>query len=312
MTSCRRYTTRDSGSLRLACPAKVNLSLEVLGRRPDGYHDLRSVMVPISLADEIEIRLVPRPGIRLAVEGADLTTGADNLVHKAAARLLEAVRGPSGADQAPGVDLCLRKGIPVGAGLGGGSSDAAGVLLGLDRLLGARLGEARLAEIGLGLGADVPFFVHGRPALAMGVGERLTPIPDFPTLWLVLVNPGFPVSTAWVFRQLAAARASRGRLTPVDDQSTIDRFLQGPALAGLPLRNDLEAVTLSAYPVLEALKAELSAQGATATLMSGSGPTVFGIFLDEPAARAAYGRLRTSAGRHVFLAHSTTRGPHPM
>ncbi len=289
----------------------MNLSLEVLGRRADGYHDLRSVMVPISLADDLEIRLVPEPGIRVTVEGADLPAGPDNLVHRAAVRLLEAVRGPGGAAQAPGVALHLVKRIPVGAGLGGGSSDAAGTLLGLDRLLGGGLGEARLAALGLELGADVPFFVHGRPALATGVGERLTPLSDVPTLWFVLVNPGFPVSTAWVFREFAAARDSGGRLTPAASQSTIDRFLQGPALAGLELRNDLETVTLNAYPELQALKAELSASGATATLMSGSGPTVFGIFLDELAARAAEGRLRTSAGRRVFLAHSTTRGPHP-
>lgn len=312
MSPCRRYTTRDSGFLRLACPAKVNLSLEVLGRRADGYHDLRSVMVPISLADELEVRLAPAPGIRVAVDGADLPCGPDNLVHRAAARFLETLRGPGALDRAPGVDIRLVKRIPVGAGLGGGSSDAAGTLLALDRLLDARLGEAGLAAIGLELGADVPFFVHGRPALATGIGERLAPLDGLPTLWLVLVNPGFQVSTAWVFREFAAAAASGARLTPPGSQSTIDRFLQGSALAGVEFRNDLESVTLRAYPVLEALKGELSASGAVATLMSGSGPTVFGIFLDEPAARAAEGRLRTSAGRRVFLAHSTTRGPHPM
>jgi 4-diphosphocytidyl-2-C-methyl-D-erythritol kinase len=295
--------------LRLACPAKVNLSLEVLGRRADGYHDLRSVMVPISLADDLEVRLVPTPGIRVVVDGADLPAGPDNLVYRAAARLLETVRGQDAPGGTPGVDIRLVKRIPVGAGLGGGSSDAAGTLLALDRLLDTRLGESRLAAMGLEIGADVPFFVYGRPALATGVGERLSPLPHLPTLWLVLVNPGFQVSTAWVFREFAAARASEARLTPPDRQSTIDRFLQGPALAGLELRNDLETVTLRAYPVLEALKGELSASGAAATLMSGSGPTVFGIFLDEPAARAAEGRLRTSAGRRVFLAHSMTRGP---
>lgn len=290
----------------------MNLSLEVLGRRPDGYHDLRSVMIPISLADELDLALRPEPGVRVRVEGADLPTGPENLVHRAALRLLDAVCGPDAAARGPGVEIRLIKRIPVGAGLGGGSSDAAGTLLGLDRLLDARLGPARLAEIGLGLGADVPFFVHGRPALATGVGERLVPLPEPPTLWFVLVNPGFAVSTAWVFAEFAASGAARARLTPADRQSTIDRFLQGPALAGLALRNDLEAVTLRAYPALGALKAELSSAGATATLMSGSGPTVFGIFLDELAARAAAARLASSADRLVFVAHGIARGPEPM
>jgi 4-diphosphocytidyl-2-C-methyl-D-erythritol kinase len=216
-------TTRDvQAFLRLSCPAKVNLSLELLGRRPDGYHELRSVMAPISLADDLELRLAAEPGVRLRVEGADLPAGPDNLVHRAAALVLDEVRaaaaGAAHEPAAPGVEIRLVKRIPVGAGLGGGSSDAAGTLVGLDRLLGSPLGPARLARLALRLGADVPFFVGGRAALATGVGERLEPLPPLPTLWMVLVNPGFPVSTADVYREFDALTGGAGRLTPAPPQ----------------------------------------------------------------------------------------------
>lgn len=297
----RRCITRDSdGSLRLTCPAKVNLSLEVLGRRPDGYHELRSVMVPTSLADDLYLRLASEPGIRVTVEGADLPGGPDNLAHRAAALFIDAI-----GERARGIELRLVKRIPVGGGLGGGSSNAASTLLGLNRLLGAGLGEAALAALALRLGADVPFFLSGRPALATGIGERLTPLPPFPPLWMVLLNPGFAVSTAWVYHELDATAGGGDGLTPSDGQVTIDRFLEGPASAGRVLRNDLERVTLRAYPVLRELKAELSACGAVGTLMSGSGPTVFGIFLDEHAARLGYERLRKGADRRAFLACGT-------
>lgn len=277
----------------------MNLSLEVLGRRPDGYHELRSVMVPISLADELDLRVSLEPGIRVEVEGADLPLGPSNLVHRAAALFLDAI-----GERARGVEIRLVKRIPVGAGLGGGSSDAASTLVGLDRLLGARLEEPALAALALRLGADVPFFLLGRPALATGIGERLVPLPPFPPLWMVLLNPGFAVSTAWVYRELDAAAGRDARLTPPGDQVTIDRFLEGPASAGRALRNDLERVTLRAYPPLRDLKAELSACGAVGTLMSGSGPTIFGIFLDERAACSGYERLRRGANRLAFLARS--------
>lgn len=310
MTLQEVCTTRDApGPLRLRCPAKVNLSLEVLGRRPDGYHELRSVMVPLSLADDLELRLDGEPGVRLHVEGADLPAGPDNLVHRAATLFLETVRGASlsagrRVEAGPGVEVRLTKRIPVGAGLGGGSSDAAATLVGLDRLLGSRLGEEELARLALRLGADVPFFVRGRAALATGVGERLEPLSGMPTLWMVLVNPGFPVSTADTYRAFDAATGGSGRLTPAPPEVTIERFLKGPAAAGPALRNDLETVTLRARPGLAELKRDLTSAGATGAVMSGSGPTVFGIFLDEPAAREAHDRLRGRQGRLVLLAHS--------
>jgi 4-diphosphocytidyl-2-C-methyl-D-erythritol kinase len=295
-----RCITRDSdGSLHLTCPAKVNLSLEVLGRRPDGYHELRSVMVPISLVDDLYLRLAPEPGIRVTVEGADLPGGPDNLVHRAAALILDAI-----GETAAGIEIRLVKRIPVGGGLGGGSSDAAATLVGLNRLLGAGLDEAALAALALRLGADVPFFLAGRPALATGVGERLIPLPPFPPFWMVLLNPGFAVSTAWVFHELDVTGGQGAGLTPPGDQVTIDRFLEGPASAGRTLRNDLELVTLNVYPRLRELKAALLACGAIGALMSGSGPTVFGIFLDEHAARLGYERLREGADRLAFLACS--------
>ncbi len=294
----------------------------MLGRRPDGYHELRSVMVPISLADELELRRSTEPGIRLSVEGADLAAGPDNLVHRAAALFFDTLDGlsrtpvsrtPGAAPPAAlrgqvatvrGVEIRLVKRIPVGAGLGGGSSDAAATLVGLDRLFGTALAPGVLSGLALRLGADVPFFLSPRPALATGVGERLAPLPPIPPLWMVLLNPGFAVSTAWVYGQLDAADGLQARLTPPGDQVTIDRFLEGPASAARALRNDLERVTLRAYPRLQALKAALAACGAAGTLMSGSGPTIFGIFLDEHAARRAYERLRAGGDWLAFLACS--------
>ncbi|HWP34973.1 MAG TPA: 4-(cytidine 5'-diphospho)-2-C-methyl-D-erythritol kinase [Thermodesulfobacteriota bacterium] len=299
--------------MRLTCPAKVNLTLEVLGRRADGYHEIRSVMVPISLADELVLRAAAEPGVHLTVEGADLPTGPDNLVHRAATLFFEALaegRGPGGPagrsrpGGAPGVAIHLVKRIPVGAGLGGGSSDAAATLRGLARLFGVDLGEAALAALARRLGADVPFFLETRPALASGIGERLAPLPPLPPLWMVLLNPGFPVSTAWAYREFDALAGEDGRLTPPGDQGTIDRFLEGPAAAASALRNDLERATLRAYPVVAELKAALVASGALGALMAGSGPTVFGIFVDEQAARRGYERLRNRAGWLAFLACS--------
>jgi len=265
--------------LTLSCPAKVNLYLQVVGRRPDGYHELITVMQPLSLADSLTITLRPAD-IICECQGADLPGDEGNL----AVRAVKAFQQAAGADF--GVHLRLVKNIPLAAGLGGGSSDAAGVLRGLNRLRGLPLNPAQLAAVARQLGADVPFFLLTGPALGRGIGEVLTPI-TLPPLWYVLVNPGFPVSTAAVYAGLRPPFQA----PPLEQ---IHTMLQHHPTTWL--HNDLEAVTMARYPELAELKTALRRQGAQGVLMSGSGPTVFGIFPTAASARAAASRLQADTG----------------
>lgn len=266
-------------TVHLKAPAKVNFRLDVLGKRPDGYHDVRMVMQRIDLCDDITIALTATPGIRVTCGKAGVPDGPGNIAWRAADALLGL------ANDKPGIDITITKRIPVAAGLGGGSSDAATVLMGVNELLGLGLSDARLMEIGVGLGADVPFFVFKQPALAEGVGERLTPLEGIPTVWLALVNPNVHVSTAWAYQNLQLTDRSTG--------DTIPRFYGNVAELCAILANDLETVTITRFPVIREIKERLVACGAMAALMSGSGPTVFGVFDDEAVARrcvAALGR----------------------
>jgi 4-diphosphocytidyl-2-C-methyl-D-erythritol kinase len=274
--------------ITIASPAKVNLILKVLRRREDGYHDIASLMQKVSLADEMEF--APRKeGIALACPGSDLPTGEGNLVVRAA-RALFAEAGFTG-----GVDIILRKRIPTAAGLGGGSSNAATTLTVLNNLFQFGFDRERLIRIGARLGADVPFFIFGSTAWAFGIGEILKPAEPPPGMWLVLVNPGFEVPTKWVYQSLNLP------LTKTPLKYTIPTFSGVRDLAAA-LSNDLETVTVARHPVLEELKGFLLRQGALGSLMSGSGPTVFGLFENEPDAIKAEGALRTSYPYAVFKA----------
>jgi len=260
-------------SLLLKAPAKVNFRLDVLKKRPDGYHDLRMIMQRIDLCDEIEISLRPEAGISLSCDHAFIPQDKRNIVWKAAEKMLEL----SAKDV--GISIKLKKNIPVAAGLGGGSSDAAATLMGLNELLGTGLTDEQLMAIGLGLGADVPFFIFKKPALAEGVGEKLSPLEQIPKLWLILVNPGIHVPTSWAYRNL--------NLTSEKVTAKIPILYKSSAEVASILSNDLEAVTLNKYPVIGKIKEELTAAGADGTLMSGSGSTVFAVFATESAARRA-------------------------
>lgn len=260
-------------SVTLQAPAKVNYRLDVVGRRPDGYHDLRMIMQQVNLCDEITISRSVTPGIRVSCGAAHVPDGEENIAWKAARALLEL----SGADT--GIEVHITKRIPVAAGLGGGSSDCATVLQGLNDLLELGLSRERLMEIGVRLGADVPFFLFGTTARAEGIGELLTPLAAIPSLWVVLVNPNVPVSTAWVYRNLQLTRKEPLAKLP-------DSFDDVAALCAV-LSNDLESVTIPAFPVIGEIKELLRSLGAAAAMMSGSGPTVFGLFVEEAAARAA-------------------------
>jgi 4-diphosphocytidyl-2-C-methyl-D-erythritol kinase len=281
--------------ITLRAPAKINLYLRVLGRQPDGYHELESVIQMVGLYDEVTIR-PRRKGIVVDVEGADLPTGPGNLAYDAAAAFAHDVGG------SPGASIHLVKRIPLGAGLGGGSSDAATVLVGLNRLWALRWSRLRLAALGATLGSDVPFFFFGPTAWVTGRGERVTPVPHLrPSAsgpvprWAVLVNPGFPVSTKWAFEALGKAL----RLTNEGATYKMGRFSKAPPAAVWSMANDLERVTVAKHPVIEEIKTHLLKAGAGVARMSGSGPTVFGTFATRAEAARACDALSPSWRRWV-------------
>ncbi len=262
--------------MELKAQAKVNLGLNVVARRPDGYHELDGVMARLALRDSLT--LTPRPeGVTLAVVGAELAADASNLAYRAAQAYLTA------AGESRGVHLQLLKRIPIAAGLGGGSSDAAAVLRGLQRLYPAGVDLLSLAAT---LGADVPFFAADVPAArAQGIGERLTPL-ELPTLHLVLVNPGIAVSAKEAYARLHA-------FAPAVDVTAL--------LASLPAepcyQNSLQAGVVAAYPAIAEVLAVLRAAGLSGVLMSGSGATCFGLAQGEVHAQAVAARLAASYPR---------------
>ncbi len=267
-------------------PAKINPLLYVLGKRADGYHDLAMLMQTVTLFDQIVLTIKPGNNIRTICPGVDLADGADNIAADAARALL------GRAGQSYDVFIEIDKQIPVAAGLGGGSSNAATVLTGLNELCGFAFEREELMQLGSQLGADVPFFIYGQTAWATGVGDRLEPVSKMPHVWYVLVNPGVAVSTAWVYGNLV--------LTSHGDLSKLRRFPKTVEEQVRLLHNDLESVTMTHYPVLAEVKQQLVSQGALGTLMSGSGSTVFGLFLDEAAARSAAARLDGKFGWRAY------------
>lgn len=254
-------------------PAKVNYYLEVIGKRADGYHEIVSFMQRISLNDEMTF-LPRKGGVVLHCPDSDLPEDERNIVFKAASLFI------SNSKSLAGIEITLRKKIPVAAGLGGGSSNAATTLMIMNELAGAPYTQRELMQMGAQLGADVPFFIFKQPAWATGIGEELSPGPLLPTLWLVLLNPGFPVSTKSVFQELKLELTNSNRCRSIPRFCNIGELICG-------LRNDLEEVTIRRHPILDRLKRRLTENGALGTLMSGSGPTVFGIFADEDSASLA-------------------------
>jgi len=258
-------------------PAKVNLCLHVVGKRKNGYHDLAMIMQSVALYDRLTVELLAGEDVEVVCPGLALRDGEPNIVERAVYLLREHL----GSRQ--GVRVLVEKQIPAAAGLGGGSSDAAAVLMALNDLMRAGLSRSELMALGVRIGADVPFFLYGKTAWATGVGECLQPWPGVPQMTLVLVNPGVSVSTAWVFQNLGLTRTG-----PI---ARIPRFpVETSGLVRL-LHNDLEVVTCQHYPVITTIKERLVASGAEGALMSGSGPTVFGIFAERECAERAAAEL---------------------
>jgi len=297
-----------STELALQACAKVNLHLRVVGRRPDGYHDLVTLFDRISLADRLVLRESAK-GVRLACEGP-VPAGPENLAWRAAAAALEAAR----CDR--GVEIELTKGVPAGAGLGGGSADCAAALVGTARLLGLSLTDDELLTLGRRLGADVPFFVRGllretpdRPrrwmAVGRGVGEVLEEIPSPPALVYVLINPGFEVSTPWAFqagRFALTPAGATGEIVPHGIDGVVPRTREEVLAL---LRNDLEAVVVAKHPDVGARLQDLLSAGALGARMSGSGSTVFGLFAtvgEAQRARAELERRLAGTKNRIFVA----------
>ena len=287
--------------MKVRAPAKINLSLRVIGRRADGYHLLDTIMVPVSLYDEIDIRKIRSASkkagdkpIEISCDHADVPQDEENIVYRAAALIMKKSR------QAQPISIRIKKKIPIGAGLGGGSSDAAATLVGLNRLLKLRFSVAALERIALTLGADVPFFIRARPVRAGGIGERLVPLCGMPRFWSVIVYPGFPVSTEWVYQNF------RQKLTKPLVNTSITPSLKSLNELTSRLKNDLEDVVLKRYPDIDVFKQKLLHEGAPRVLMSGSGSSVFGIFASKRAAVQAFRRLRKEEGAQAFLVHVLT------
>jgi len=244
-------------------------------------------MQRITLFDRLRLALSREPGVRVVCPGVELPPQGENIAAQAARRLLEL------AGESWGVDIVIDKQIPVAAGLGGGSSDAASVLQGMNELLGLGMGREALMAEGGRLGADVPFFLFGADAWATGIGDLLEKIEGLPQIWYVLVNPGLAVSTAWVYQNLG--------LTSKIEAAKLPRFSRTVEGVSALLHNDLERVTIGRYPLVAEIKEALVARGAAGALMSGSGPTVFGLFADEGAARRAASELQGNVGWRVFV-----------
>ncbi|GAB4339601.1 MAG: 4-(cytidine 5'-diphospho)-2-C-methyl-D-erythritol kinase [Desulfobulbaceae bacterium] len=282
--------TRQTGRVELAAPAKVNLYLKITGRREDGYHEIQTYLQKISLSDRIEMERRSE-GVTLRCPDSDLPENEENLAFRAAELFMERFAGLISGGAA-GVAITLRKSIPVAAGLGGGSSDAAAVLRGMHVLFGSFCSEEELLELGGELGADVPFFVAGRAAAwATGRGDLLHFARPLEGYRMIVVNPGYSVSTKWVYENFALTTATNKTNLNILQNSESGQDLR-KVIGRRPIRpaemtNDLEPVTSSQYREIDIMKEALLRHGAVAAMMSGSGPSVFGLFPEDKGREAA-------------------------
>lgn len=283
-------------------PAKLNLRLKITGRRPDGYHELVSIMVPVDLFDHIELKFIEEPRIEMTCRGFSAPADAGNLAWRAAHAFFIQIGWETG------VSMALTKRIPVAAGLGGGSSDAAAVLMALNEILSGPLPPKLLSELALKLGADVPFFLQREPCVARGIGEILEPLQEWPNLSYIIIMPDISVSTAWVYETLDQQPFKPERedtreleLTTDDCYYMIRNSEKTPMNACRLLENDLERVTVTRFPIIGEIKQALLDTGAIGALMSGSGPSVFGVFESKDMAIHAKSILDATSLGQVFV-----------
>ena len=323
--------------LHLESPAKVNLGLEILKKRGDGYHEIRTIFQKISLHDTLSLSLKKKKGIGITTDHPSLPTGKKNLVYQAVRSMLER------SDFRGGVDIKIEKKIPLGAGLGGGSSNAAIALLAMNRLLNLKLTQRELMKLGLEIGADVPFFLFKGAAIASGIGERLKKV-KLPELWYVLISPNFEVSTRWAYQNFVLTRSTghprfeivskaspvfeggvkkrrsgspqskpqpssweTEGLTKTQYHFNLHKLLKTPEGISCLFKNDLQEVVSAKYPEIDWMIRMLISVGAIGAMMTGSGPTVFGLFPEENKAGEAFQQLKRKVrgrGWEVIKAHS--------
>ena len=279
--------------MRLQAFAKINLGLDVLGKREDGYHEVCMIMQTIRMYDQLDMRKSVEPGIHLTTNKKYIPVDENNLVWRAAKLMMDT------CGIMEGVSIHLHQVIPVAAGMAGGSSDAAATLVGMNRLFHCGLSKEKLMELGVQIGADVPYCVLRGTALAEGIGEKLTVLPPMPDCWILIGKPGISVSTKYVYTTL-----DLNTDTVHPDIDGMKKALEDGNLYGITERmgNVLQDVTIPAYPEVERIKEQMKTLGAVNAMMSGSGPTVFGIFDNEEKAQEACQKLRESGScQQVFL-----------
>lgn len=278
---------------RLTIPAKgkINLTIDVLFKRPDGYHEVEMIMQTISLKDQISLKLIPRPVIELTSNSHEIPLDQNNLAFKAAKLMMEKYQLDAG------IAIDIDKKIPVGAGLAGGSANAAAVIVGINEMFQLNKSQEELMALGKEIGADVPFCIVGKTALARGIGEKILPLKPLSGFGLLLVKPPYFVSTKEVYSRLNVKtikkRPDTSAMIEYIDMEDIEKIASG-------LCNVLEEVTFKLYPELELIKEHLISHGALGSLMSGSGPTIFGIFENVRQAKIAAERINLP-GNKIYV-----------
>lgn len=283
----------SNNDISLKALAKINLGLDVVRRREDGYHEVRMIMQTIQLYDRLDIKRTQEPGIQIQTNLSFLPVNENNLIYKAAKLLMDEF------SITDGVSVKLDKRIPVAAGMAGGSTDAAAMLIGVNRLFSLGLTKRQLMERGVQIGADVPYCIMRGTALAEGIGEALSPLPPMVKCPVLIAKPSISVSTKFVYQNL--------KLDDTTIHPDIDRLIDDIKAKNLHdiaahMGNVLETVTIPNYPVIDEIKKHMLSNGAVGAMMSGSGPTVFGLFDDEDTAKKAYEAMRSShLARQVYL-----------
>ncbi len=283
----------SNNDISLKALAKINLGLDVVRRREDGYHEVRMIMQTIQLYDRLDIKRTQEPGIQIQTNLSFLPVNENNLIYKAAKLLMDEF------SITDGVSVKLDKRIPVAAGMAGGSTDAAAMLIGVNRLFSLGLTKRQLMERGVQIGADVPYCIMRGTALAEGIGEALSPLPPMVKCPVLIAKPSISVSTKFVYQNL--------KLDDTTIHPDIDRLIDDIKAKNLHdiaahMGNVLETVTIPNYPVIDEIKKHMLSNGAVGAMMSGSGTTVFGLFDDEDTAKKAYKAMRSShLARQVYL-----------
>lgn len=289
-------------SIRLPSFAKINWSLQILGKRPDGYHEVRTTLQTISLHDDLHFEHSPEQDISLCCDDPQIPNGSENLIVRAAEALRDRCQVTNGAR------IHLHKSIPAQAGLGGGSSNAAVTLLALKRLWNVAVSSEELAKIAASLGSDVPFFLSGGSALATGIGTVVTKLPDAENTQLIVIHPRASVSTADAYKALSSPALTSNNPIPIlssslDEANSRERKLSSQR----ELKNDFESVIFDIEPEIERAKMSLLAAGAQGALLAGSGSSVFGIFANREAQQRALNEIKVEPGWRVFACATVSR-----